>query len=177
MCAPSKVFLYIFNHLKINSNKDQLNIYLLNILGRNIAELSSLNYYLPAFFLGKKWTRVFSHRDDDGRSRIARQRVAVTRVRTAGVVAARLSRRKRRGTAGSSVRSRHCARVRPSVRAPVSLPVLRYAGFTHPHSAPRGDRTRLRMGRVYLRATVNDQRQIGIAMSVIAAATRGGGWQ
>lgn len=90
------------------------------------------------------------------------QRVAITRARTAGVVAARSSRRKRRGTAGPSVRSRHCARVRPSVRAPVFLPVLRYVGFTHPHSAPRGDRTRLRVGWVSTcngkRSTTNSHR-------------------
>lgn len=89
----------------------------------------SLNYRLkllplPAlsFSGGKKLDKSFSHRDDDDDDDDDRH---AARARTAGVVATRLSRRKRGETAGlSDARVTAPASVRPPARAPEPLACL-----------------------------------------------------
>lgn len=74
-----------------------------------------------------------------------------------GVVGARPSNRKREN-GGLVIRSRHCARVRPPTRAPVSLvgPGVTPSS-THPHSTHRRDRTY--RSRIYVWSTTADRRQ------------------
>lgn len=67
-------------------------------------------------------------------------------------------------------------RPRPPVRTRASIPAgpaVRWIHSSSFRSSWRSDAVARGTG---ISTTVNDQRQIGIAMSVIAAATRGGGW-
>lgn len=114
----------------------------------------SLNYRLKFLLLsalslsGKKLDKSFLHRDEDDDSRLPRSSGTHGWRRRRSAVAP-----KARRNGGPVGRSRHCARVRPSARTRAktpSAPILRYAEFTHPHSAPRGDRTWMRAGREHL---------------------------